>query len=148
MDGKKVLVVDDEVELARVMGEALAAHGYVVEIAHDGLEALEKARIFSPDAIVLDVMLPAENGYRVARAIKGADGRSVPEASPKIQLITGRRLDGDPEREEMFQRFSMADGMLYKPFRLEDLVERVSAMLLAPPGRQTAGVHGGVRENP
>lgn len=125
---RKVLVVDDESAIRAAIAEMLALHGFSVETAADGAEALEVAHRFHPDALVLDVMMPGENGYRVSRALKSrpGDGAAMP---PFILLVTARRLDDDPEREEMFLRFSMADELLYKPFRLDEILARLRQRL-------------------
>lgn len=125
MDTKKVLVVDDEPAILSAMSEVLRLEGFDVETAVDGLEAIEAAEKFHPDAMVVDVMMPRENGYRVSRAVKSAANGDA----PKVLLVTARRLDDDPEREELFLKFSMADGILYKPFRLDDLLGRVRQLL-------------------
>lgn len=129
MGTKRVLVVDDETSVAWVVREALEEHGYQVDTAFDGLAALDKVRSFEPAAVILDVMFPEENGYRVSRAIKTQDGVHTPATIPKVLLMTARRLDDDLEREDMFRRFSMADDLLYKPFRLEELLDRVRALI-------------------
>ncbi len=120
-----MLVVDDEPSIVATVSEALRMHGFEVETARDGVEALETAERYQPDALVLDVMMPRENGYRVSRALKAQPEGLV----PKILLVTARRLDGEPGREETFLRYAMADDILYKPFRLSEVVKRMSALL-------------------
>lgn len=67
----KVLVVDDNVDSAQSMGLLLQLEGHQVECAHDGAQALERATIFAPDVVLLDLELPEVNGYEVARALRG-----------------------------------------------------------------------------
>ena len=124
---KKVLVVDDERNLARAVGEYLESHGYLIRTASDGLEALRVFKSFRPHAMVLDVMMPRENGYRVSRMIKTL-GPRVGHV-PKIVLVTSRNLGNDPEREETLNSFSMADAVLYKPFKFNDLLERIHTLI-------------------
>ena len=117
---KRVLVVDDEPWVADLVSQTLSDGGYEVRTVGDGESALQAVSDFRPDLVVLDVMLPKENGYRVSRKLKtGETDNSGP--APKVLLLTGRRLDHDPDREKMFMDFSMADGLLYKPFDLDDL---------------------------
>ena len=117
---KRVLVVDDEAWVADLVSQTLSDSGYEVRSVGDGESALELVSDFRPDLVVLDVMLPKENGYRVSRKLK-TDEQDENRLAPKILLLTGRRLDDDPDREKMFMDFSMADGLLYKPFDLDDL---------------------------
>jgi DNA-binding response OmpR family regulator len=122
--GKRVLVVDDETTVLEVLIEALEQDGYTVQGAADGEAALAGVDAFHPDLVILDVIMPKENGYRVSRQVKSSEG-----TPPKILLVTGRRLDDDPDRESMFMEFSMADGILYKPFELDRLLSRVGDLL-------------------
>lgn len=126
---KRVLVVDDEPGVVATLSEALRMNGFSVVTARDGIEALEASERYQPDGMLLDVMMPGENGYRVARAIKERERGPGDGPVPKILLVTGRRMDEDPEREEMFLRFSMADGVLYKPFRLSEVVDQIKTLL-------------------
>ena len=125
---QRVLVVDDEESVRDLIVQALEGEGYRVETAVDGAAALEKVRDFRPALVMLDVIMPKENGYRVSRRIKTGDGVEC-DPVPKILLVTGRRLDDDPDREDMFMDFSMADGIFYKPFDLSDLLHRVDALI-------------------
>ena len=129
MSAARVLVVDDHPSIRLGLQKALASKGYVVETASDGQQALEVFRSFQPHAMVLDVMMPKENGYRISRKIKmlGTLGDGV--MVPKILLITARRVDGEPEREDALFAYSMADDLLYKPFKLDDVISRVRTLL-------------------
>lgn len=129
MDNLTILVVDDEEDILASIQFNLEIEGYKVITATDGLEALERARAEMPDLVVMDVMMPVENGYRVARTLKedyeaGRLGRRIP-----VILVTARNLDADPEREKMFMDFSGADAMIYKPFAMEDLIARIQSMI-------------------
>jgi CheY-like chemotaxis protein len=125
---KRVLVVDDEQGMVDLMAEILERDGYRVEAAGDGLAAMRRAESFHPHLMVLDVMMPEENGYRVSRLVKTGDGVAC-DPVPKVLLVTGRRLDDDPERETIFMAFSKADGIVYKPFELADLLSRVHDLI-------------------
>lgn len=128
---KRVLVVDDEECVAELVTQALEGGGYAVQTAADGQAALDKVESFEPHLVVLDVIMPKENGYRVSRTVKTREGLT-PEPAPRVLLVTGRRLDDDPEREKMFMEFSMADGILYKPFDIHVLLERVHELIGDP----------------
>ncbi len=127
---KRILVVDDEPEVADLVARSLQAAGYAVRTARDGTGALAALGEFAPHLLVLDVIMPGENGYRLSRKIKSAASAETP--APKVLLLTGRRLDSDPERERIFIEFSLADDLLYKPFDVPELQRRV-ASLVGPP---------------
>lgn len=105
--------------------------------ATNGLEALGVARSFQPDLVLLDVMMPGENGYRVARMLRQDQEHGIYPEDLKIVLLTARDLSSEPQREEIFDRFSRADRTVYKPFHLERLVEEIALLL----GRRQDGAH-------
>lgn len=125
-----ILVADDEPDVLETLSYRLSREGYSVVTATDGVEALGAARAHQPDLALLDVMMPRENGYRVARTLREDERRGVYPHGLKIALLTARDLSGEPDREEIFLEFSRADLMLYKPFDLEELVARVGDVLL------------------
>ncbi len=91
---RRVLVVDDEVDSATMLATILGMRGHQTQVAHDGEAALEAARAFEPDVVLLDLGLPKMNGYEVARRIRDAsDGRRV-----LLVALTG--YEADPERLE------------------------------------------------
>jgi len=125
----KILVVDDEADIVESIRFNLELEGYEVITAADGAGALERARREHPDLIVMDVMMPIENGYRVARHLMEdyAAGR-LASRIPTI-LVTARNLGPDSERERIFMDFSHVDAMIYKPFAMDDLIGRIQALL-------------------
>ena len=130
MNRPKVLVADDDFDIRELERFLLELEGYEVISAGNGYEALGAAVALRPDLVVLDVMMPGENGYLVSRAIrehtmKGEErARHVP-----ILLVTARDLRDDPERERSFLEFSGADDVIYKPFDTEELTSRVNRLL-------------------
>lgn len=134
----RILIVDDKEDIVATVGFCFEQEGYEVLTAFDGHQALELARGKSPHLIVLDVMLPKENGYQVARFLREDWKAGKLERKPKILLLTARTVS-NAEREDFLQTWSGADGFMYKPFDLEDLVRLVKKMLveeiqLAPSG--------------
>jgi DNA-binding response OmpR family regulator len=115
----RVLLVEDEVGLADSIARGLGAEGFEVEAVHDGLEGLERAREHRYAAIILDVMLPGMNGYRVCRALR-AEGVWTP-----ILMLTAK--DGEWDEAEALD--TGADDFLSKPFSFVVLVARLRAML-------------------
>jgi two-component system alkaline phosphatase synthesis response regulator PhoP len=127
MDSLRILLVDDEQDIVDTIKYCLELRGFQVDVAYDGITALAKARTGSYAMMILDVMLPGKNGYEVSRLLKeeAAGGGNAPE---KILLITARKLDNEL-REDFVATWSKADGVLYKPFDLEGLLEEITTLL-------------------
>jgi len=126
----RILVVDDKEDIVETVSFCLTQEGFEVVAAFDGQQALEVARREQPDLIVLDVMLPKENGYQVARFLREdwQEGR-LPKM-PAILMLTARTVF-DAQREEFLQTWSGADVFMYKPFDLDELMVRVKSLLPA-----------------
>lgn len=125
----KILLVDDEPDLREATQFRLELEGYDVVTAADGLKGFDQFVRHRPALVVLDVMMPGDNGYRVARRIRELEERNHVTAPTPILLLTARDLSADPERENMFMEFSGADQVIYKPFDLDHLVETVGEIL-------------------
>lgn len=125
----RILLVDDEPDIVETVQYALERDDYEVMTATNGAEALGTARIEQPDLILLDVMLPKENGYRVARLIREDEEAGIYPKRVHIVLLTARDLSHDTSRERMFMEFSQADVMMYKPFDLDDLLQQMATLL-------------------
>ncbi|GGX42009.1 response regulator transcription factor [Streptomyces fructofermentans] len=115
----RLLIVEDEKRLALSLAKGLTAEGYAVDVVHDGLEGLHRAGEGSYDLVVLDIMLPGMNGYRVCGALRAA-GHDVP-----ILMLTAK--DGEYDEAEGLD--TGADDYLTKPFSYVVLVARVKALL-------------------
>lgn len=126
---KRVLVVDDESDVVETIKFSLEQEGLEVLTAYDGYKALDVVRVEEPDLLVLDVMLPKENGYRVSRFIKEDVKSGKLSKNIAVLLLTGRRLDNDSEREATFMDFSQADLMMYKPFDMDELIKNIHGLL-------------------
>jgi DNA-binding response OmpR family regulator len=113
-----VLVVDDEVTLAEAVRTGLESEGFTVTVAHDGNTGYELARAGSFDAVVLDIMLPGRNGYRVCSDLR-ADGFAAP-----ILMLTAKQ--GEFDEAEALD--TGADDFLSKPFSFVVLVARLRAL--------------------
>ena len=125
---KSILIVDDEPDILAVLQFRVEQEGFEVRVARDGIAALAQVRESPPDLILLDVMLPGENGYRISKQIREDEESGVLPHIPII-LLTARDLSSDPEREKMFLEFSAADLMLYKPFDMPELLGHVNRLL-------------------
>lgn len=115
----RVLVVEDEVNLAKAVADGLRAEGYEVELSHDGDDGLWRAREGQFDAILLDIMLPGMNGYRVCGTLR-REGVWTP-----ILMLTAK--DGEYDEAEGLD--TGADDYLTKPFSLVVLLARLRALI-------------------
>lgn len=129
MNKSKILVVDDDLDILETIRFCLEAEGYDVTTAVDGEEGLNRAKQVKPELIILDVMMPKINGYRVSQMIKVGQESENSSKKPSVILLTARNLKGDSDREKMFMNFSQADLMMYKPFEMDDLLARVRGLL-------------------
>jgi two-component system response regulator MprA len=139
MSGRpRVLVVEDDTDIAGVLRRSLDKEGYDVRVAGDGEAALDQAGVFAPDAVVLDLGLPKLDGVEVCRRLR--TGGDVP-----ILILTAR--DALEARVEGLD--SGADDYLVKPFEREELLARLRALLRRRPPRGSASlVVGDLRLNP
>lgn len=129
MERPTILIADDDFDILELLRFLLESEGYDVITAGNGYEALGAALLKKPDLVVLDVMMPGENGYLVSRALRArADGESEGTRVPVV-LLTARDLSDDPERERAFFEFSGADQVIYKPFDSSDVVARINEMI-------------------
>jgi two-component system OmpR family response regulator len=117
--GPRVLVVDDERNIAELVATALRYEGFDVTIAGDGRQALESARRLTPALVVLDVMLPGADGFTVQQRLR-SDGHQVP-----VLFLTAR----DSVEDKVRGLTLGGDDYLTKPFSIEELVARVRAIL-------------------
>jgi two-component system OmpR family response regulator len=116
---QRVLVVDDEPNIVELVSMALGFHGFTVEGAGDGREAIAKAASFKPHLMILDVMLPDMDGFEVARRL-GAQRAGIP-----IVFLSAR----DSTRDKVRGLSGGGDDYMTKPFSLEELIARVQTVL-------------------
>ncbi len=114
-DAKKILVVDDEQQLALAVKIRLQSRGYMVSLAHDGQQALQEAAKERPDLIILDVLMPGMDGYSCLRELNIRFGRS------KIPIIV---LTARDRMKDLFELEGIEDFVI-KPFDHEDLLLRI-----------------------
>jgi two-component system response regulator MprA len=122
----RILIVEDEVEIADYLRRGLAYDGFTVEVAGDGPAALAAARERPPDVVVLDLMLPGLDGMEVTQRLRA--GSSVP-----IIILTAR--DSVADRVAGLERG--ADDYLVKPFAFEELLARIRVQLRRHQARDT-----------
>ena len=127
---KKVLIVDDEPNIVASLEFLLRQSGYEVHVAADGAAALRQVQAVAPDLVLLDVMMPEENGYDVCQRIR---------AHPEWRNIRIVMLSAKGREAEMTKGLSLgADAYVTKPFSNAELVARIGELL------QEGGGRGGV----
>lgn len=121
MTGKHILLIEDEPDLAAAVQVRLQTRGYKVSVACDGQEGLDKARFENPDLIILDIMLPKINGYKVCRMLK------FDEKFQKIPVMMfSARVQ---EKDKDLAKECGADDYWVKPFESEPFLARIKELL-------------------
>lgn len=126
MSEKRILVVDDEPDLVMMVKKNLEKEGYKVEVAYNGVEAMEKVKANPPDAIVLDVMMPEKDGFEVCADLKNDEKyEDIP-----IVMLTAVADHVSSTRYSHADGMSMeADDYLPKPASPEEIAESVKQLL-------------------
>jgi len=115
---KQILIVEDEPDIVRGLKDALEFEGFKVTTAGTGAEGIASARTQSPDCVLLDLMLPDDNGYRVCETLR-ADDPTVP-----IIMLTAKAQEADKVRGLEVG----ADDYVTKPFSVAELIARINAI--------------------
>jgi len=118
MEGKKILIVDDEPQITRALRRSLSAHGYEVRVAADGQSALDLFRDLRPDLVITDLVMPEMDGIAVCQGIRQ-------ESDVPIIVLS---VKGE-ERTKVRALDAGADDYVTKPFGMEELLARVRAAL-------------------
>jgi len=128
----KILVIDDEPQITRVLRASLAAQGYDVRTANDPEEALQVFREWAPDLVITDLMMPGLSGIDVCRAIRS-------RSETPILVLSVR----ENERSKVEALDAGADDYVTKPFSIQELLARVRAHLRRTPERVSAAIEAG-----
>jgi two-component system alkaline phosphatase synthesis response regulator PhoP len=121
MGPKKILIVDDEVDLVETVRFPLEMEGFNVLVSYNGEDALNQARKEKPDLILLDLMLPKLDGYKVCRLLKFDERyKNIP-----ILMLTAKTQ----EKDKALGMETGANDYITKPFDLDKLVEKVKLYL-------------------
>jgi DNA-binding response OmpR family regulator len=126
----RILVVDDEVDLAEAIGRGLRREGYAVDLAFDGEQALAKASVNTYDLICLDLTMPGIDGIEVCQRLR--DQQASPP--PRVLMLTAR----DSIDDRIVGLDAGADDYLLKPFAFGELAARVRSLFRREAGRSTA----------
>ena len=125
METKKILVVDDEYQITRVLKRSLQAHRYDVRAASDGESVFELFNDFHPDLVITDLQMPAMNGIELCREI-----RKISEVPIIVLSVKGE------ERTKVEALDAGADDYITKPFGMDELLARVRAGLRRAPSEK------------
>ncbi len=118
---KKILIVDDEADIIEILQFVLESNGYECITASDGEIGLNLAREANPDLIILDVMMPKINGYKISRLLKYDNKyKDIP-----ILMITAR----SQEEDKIIGEETGADEYITKPFNVDYVLEKVKSYL-------------------
>jgi len=128
----RILVIDDESQITRVLRAALMAQGYNVRTANDPEEGLQVYREWTPDLVITDLMMPGMSGVEVCRAIRV-------QASTPVLVLSVR----DHERSKVEALDAGADDYVTKPFNIQELLARVRAHLRRAPERAAHAIEAG-----
>ncbi len=128
----RILVIDDEFQITRVLRAALSAQGYDVRTANDPEEGLRLFRDWPPDLVITDLMMPGLSGVEVCRTIRSRG------ATPVLVLSVREH-----ERSKVEALDAGADDYVTKPFSIQELLARVRAHLRRAPERTTAALEAG-----
>lgn len=125
---EKILIVDDEKKIVKMIRSALEAEGYITVAAYDGEQALDRWREEDPDLVVLDTMMPRLDGYGFCENVRE-------ESAVPIIFLTARA-----EEEDKLEGFGLGgDDYLTKPFSPRELVARIRSLLRRREGREDEG---------
>jgi DNA-binding response OmpR family regulator len=122
MEPKKILIVDDEVDLVKTIRFSLEAEGYTVLVSYNGEDALTQARKETPDLILLDIMLPKLDGYKVSRLLKFDERyKHIP-----VLMLTAKTQ----EKDKLLGKETGADEYIIKPFDMNELIKKIEKYLV------------------
>ena len=128
----RILIIDDEPQITRVLRAALLAQGYDIRTANDPEEGLQVFRDWPPDLVITDLMMPGMNGVDVCRAIR-SNGKTP------ILVLSVR----EHERSKVEALDAGADDYVTKPFNIQELLARVRAHLRRAPERTSTAIEAG-----
>ncbi len=125
--GQKILIVEDNELNLKLFCDLLRAHGFEVEPVRDGREALERAREFGPELVIMDIQMPHISGLELIEQMKQEEAL----APVPVLAVTAYAAKGDEERIHD----AGAEGYVSKPISLMKFVEAVRALLPSPEGQ-------------
>ncbi len=124
-NGVVILIAEDEGALSGVLKNKLSRHGFVVELAQDGVEAIEKIKTVHPALVLLDLIMPNKNGFQVLEEVK-AD-----PALATIPIIVFSNLNQEEDRERA-KKFGAVDFWVKSDIAITDVIEKISGYIVKP----------------
>ncbi len=121
MNGKKLLIIEDDRDISRTIELHLSSLGYEVLVAYDGQQGLEKARALKPHLIILDLGLPHLPGEEVCRQLR----RDAEHQETPVIMVTAKDTDVD----KVIGKVIGANYYISKPFNLDELEEKIKVLL-------------------
>ena len=125
MSGKKILVVDDDPSIREILSIQLTRLGYEVTTADDGLDAVASFKASTPDAILMDLMMPRLDGLASCQQIRAVEKKTGAKRTP-VLFLTAR----DSTHDKTSAALSGGDEFVAKPVSIQELSERLEAVLL------------------
>ncbi len=125
LEGKRVLLVDDDNDILTSMQAAFEPTGAVIELANNGNRAVELAEKNNPDVVILDMMLPGRSGFLVLEKIKAKKPRN---GKPFVIMITGNQ----GKRHQMYAESLGANEYFTKPVKMDKLIQTAERLTAAP----------------
>ena len=117
----KIMIVDDEPDLRKMLGIMMKNEGYDTEMAVNGSDFLEKVDSYNPDIVTLDVMMPEPTTWEILGRLKGK------KSNPKIILVTVVRFT-DEEKKNLYGAANIV-GYIKKPFEIDDIIDTIKKAL-------------------
>ena len=114
----RILVVEDEIEILDLLEKGLKRHNFEIEVSRDGRDAIEKVESFSPDIVILDIMIPELDGVSVLKWVK--------EHYPHVKVIMATAKDEIEDIKNGFQ--SKADYYITKPYVFDEIIKSVQIL--------------------
>ena len=125
MSGRKILVVDDDPSIREILSIQLTRLGYEVSTASDGIEAVSAFKVFAPDAILMDLMMPRLDGLASCQQIRAVEKKAGAKRTP-VLFLTAR----DSTHDKTSAALSGGDEFVAKPVSIQELRERLETVLL------------------
>ena len=118
---KRILLIEDDPSMVKIMQSLIKKLGFVFDVAIDGMEGLQKARDLNPDLIILDIMLPKLDGYKISRFLKFDEQyQHIP-----IIMLTAK----SDKKDEKTGKATGANAYITKPFDRQNLIKTINAFI-------------------
>lgn len=122
-NGAIVLIAEDEGALSGVLKSKLTRHGFIVEIAQDGVEAVEKIRTLKPAVVLLDLIMPNKNGFQVLEEVKADPSLA------SIPIVVFSNLNQEEDRERT-KKLGAVDFLVKSDIAISDVIEKISGYIV------------------